>query len=70
MTYQDTFKRYELKYLIDDKQKKALLKAMEGRMALDQYGRTTIMNVYYDTPDYLLIQRSLEKPTYKEKLRV
>ncbi|MBP5281933.1 MAG: polyphosphate polymerase domain-containing protein, partial [Lachnospiraceae bacterium] len=30
----------------------------------------TIMNVYYDTPDYRLIQRSLEKPAYKEKLRV
>ncbi|MBP5282536.1 MAG: polyphosphate polymerase domain-containing protein, partial [Lachnospiraceae bacterium] len=70
MTYQDTFKRYELKYLINRHQKEQLLQAMEGRMALDQYGRTTIMNVYYDTPDYLLIQRSLEKPTYKEKLRV
>lgn len=70
MTYQDTFKRYELKYLINREQKEKLLQAMEGRMALDQYGRTTIMNVYYDTPDYLLIQRSLEKPTYKEKLRV
>ena len=70
MTYQDTFKRYELKYLIGREQKEKLLQAMEGRMALDQYGRTTIMNVYYDTPDYLLIQRSLEKPTYKEKLRV
>ena len=70
MTYQDTFKRYELKYLINREQKEKLLEAMNGRMALDQYGRTTIMNVYYDTPDYLLIQRSLEKPTYKEKLRV
>ena len=70
MTYQDTFKRREIKYLLTREQKEGLLRAMEGRMALDQYGRTTIMNVYYDTPEYLLIQRSLEKPDYKEKLRV
>lgn len=70
MSYQDTFKRYELKYLMNKGQKEGLLKAMEPHMALDQYGRTTIMNVYYDTPEYLLIRRSLEKPIYKEKLRL
>ncbi|MBQ1850277.1 MAG: polyphosphate polymerase domain-containing protein [Lachnospiraceae bacterium] len=70
MTYQDTFKRYELKYLITKDQKEGLLQAMDGRMALDAYGRTTIMNIYYDTPDSLLIRRSLEKPAYKEKLRL
>lgn len=71
MTYQDTFQRRELKYLMTREQKERLLQTMEKEgMVLDQYGRTTIMNVYYDTPEYLLIQRSLEKPAYKEKLRV
>lgn len=70
MTYQDTFKRYELKYLISKEQKEGLLGAMEGHMELDAYGRTTIMNIYYDTPDSLLVRRSLEKPVYKEKLRL
>ena len=70
MSYQDTFKRYELKYMMNQAQKEGLLKAMEPHVALDQYGRTTIMNVYYDTPEYLLIRRSLEKPVYKEKLRL
>jgi len=70
MSYQDTFKRYELKYMLTAEQKQGLLQIMEPHMALDQYGRTTIMNVYYDTPEYLLIQRSLEKPAYKEKLRL
>lgn len=28
------------------------------------------MFLYYDTPDFLLIRRSLDKPLYKEKLRV
>ena len=39
-------------------------------MVLDQYGRTTIRNLYYDTDTYLLIRRSIEKPVYKEKLRI
>ena len=64
------FKRYELKYLITQKQKSILLNAMAAYMQEDAFGRSTICNVYYDTPDSLLIRRSLEKPVYKEKLRV
>jgi SPX domain protein involved in polyphosphate accumulation len=39
-------------------------------MQLDAYGLTTIMNIYYDTDENLLISRSLDKPKYKEKLRL
>ena len=39
-------------------------------MTLDKYGRTSIRNLYYDTDTYLLIRRSIEKPAYKEKLRI
>ena len=39
-------------------------------MALDGYGRKTIRNVYFDTVNYRLIRRSIEKPAYKEKLRI
>ena len=70
MAYQSFFKRYELKYLISQEQKQRILKAMEPYMALDQYGRTTIRNIYFDTDNYRLIRRSLERPAYKEKLRV
>ena len=70
MSYQDTFKRYEMKYLLNAGQKKEFLKTMNRYMVLDQYGRTTIQNIYYDTPDYKLIRTSLEKPVYKEKLRL
>lgn len=70
MTYQATFERYEIKYLLTKKQKQAILQAMEPYMKLDQYGRTTIRNIYYDTDTYRLIRRSLEKPAYKEKLRI
>ena len=70
MAYQAIFQRYEMKYMLTRRQKDALLKVMAPYMALDRYGRTTICNLYYDTDSYRLIRRSLEKPAYKEKLRV
>ncbi len=39
-------------------------------MTEDQYGFTTIQSLYFDTPSYLLIRRSIDKPEYKEKLRI
>ncbi|MCR5816684.1 MAG: polyphosphate polymerase domain-containing protein [Ruminococcus sp.] len=64
------FERYEKKYLLDEYQYTELQKVLKGRFVIDNYGRTTINNIYYDTPENLLIRRSLEKPVYKEKLRV
>ena len=70
MPFQTVFKRYELKYMLTLEQKANVLDAMKPYMKLDKYGRTTIRNIYYDTDTYLLIRRSIEKPTYKEKLRI
>ena len=70
MAYQATFKRYELKYLLTRQEKQNVLKSMAEHMKLDDYGRTTIRNIYFDTDTYRLIRHSLEKPVYKEKLRL
>ena len=70
MAYQTIFKRYELKYMLNRQQKENIVKSMEAYMKLDRYGRTTIRNIYFDTDTYRLVRRSLEKPAYKEKLRV
>lgn len=70
MAYQMTFKRYELKYLLNKKEKEEILLAMKPHMKLDDYGRTVIRNIYFDTENFRLIRRSLEKPVYKEKLRI
>ena len=67
---QTVFQRYEKKYLLDREQYTALRDQLSGRMREDRYGRYTICNIYYDTPDYQLIRASLEKPVYKEKLRL
>ena len=70
MAFQTVFKRYELKYLLTLEQKGRILEAMSPYMQFDKYGRTTIRNIYFDTDNYRLIRRSIEKPAYKEKLRI
>ncbi len=70
MNYQNTFKRYEIKYILTLEQKEALLSVMAPFMQLDRYGRTVIRNIYFDTDNFRLIRRSIEKPVYKEKLRL
>ena len=64
------FQRHEIKYLLNSRQRSALQQALPGRMEADEYGENTICSLYYDTPDSLLVRRSLEKPVYKEKLRL
>lgn len=70
MGFKTVFKRYEIKYLVTQEQKNIILEAMKPYMELDEYGRTTIRNIYYDTDSFRLIRDSIEKPIYKEKLRV
>ena len=54
-------KRYEMKYIINAEQADNLREHMKGRMEVDQYGKTSIASLYYDTPDRRLIRESLEK---------
>ena len=63
-------KRYELKYLLDADQTAFFTQALRGHMEVDRFGLTTIASLYYDTPDYRLIRASLEKPLFKEKIRL
>lgn len=65
-----TFQRIEKKYLLNSTQYERLLEKINPHMEMDQYGRHTICNIYYDTKQYDLIRTSIEKPPYKEKLRL
>ena len=62
--------RYEMKYLMDAARTEYFLRQIEGRMQIDEYGLTSIASLYYDTPDARLVRASLEKPAFKEKLRL
>lgn len=68
--YQTTFQRFEIKYLLNPLQYQELIKCFAGKLETDRYGKTGICNLYFDTPDSRLIRKSLEKPVYKEKLRL
>ncbi len=62
--------RYEFKYLISAEQETFFRRRLEEHMQVDQFGLTSIASLYYDTPDYRLINRSIEKPKFKEKMRL
>lgn len=64
------FKRVEKKYLLTEEQYRALSERLSLSMQQDQYGLHTICNIYYDTDQFELIRASIEKPQYKEKLRL
>lgn len=64
------FERIEKKFWMSAKQYQALLPLFDEKMNRDRYGVSTICNIYYDTPDYMLIRRSIERPLFKEKLRL
>ena len=68
--YREVFQRKEIKYLLDQDQYDELKKYLDTMAKTDQYGISGINNIYFDTRDYMLIRRSMEKPLYKEKLRL
>ncbi len=72
MAYDSVFKRVEKKYRTMPRQRAAVEAAARdaGAMAVDAYGRTRITSLYLDTPERAMIARSVEKPLYKEKLRL
>ena len=68
--FKEVFMRNEIKYLLSKAQYEALLERLQDMVRVDEYGRTEIMNIYFDTDDYRLIRTSLDKPIYKEKMRL
>ena len=67
---QSCFQRYEKKYLLTPAQYDAVKRGMAPFMKPDAHPIYTICNIYYDTANFDLIRTSLEKPVYKEKLRL
>ena len=64
------FKRIEKKYLLSEAQYDALFQRIGEHMKPDEFGRSTVLSLYLDTPDYRIIRNSIEAADYKEKLRL
>lgn len=69
-SYAEVFRRTEMKYLVSADQRKSIEGAIEQKMILGEFCESSILSLYYDTPEFALIERSLDKPFYKEKLRL
>ena len=70
MEYKTIFKRYEVKYILTADEFFNIKKLIQSYMEPDTFSFSTINNIYFDTPSKLFIRRSIEKPVYKEKLRL
>lgn len=66
----EVFRRIEKKYLLNEEQYHLLMEKIDKKVNKDQYYKSTICNIYFDTKNYDLIVSSLEKPIYKEKVRL
>ncbi len=70
MAYANTFKRREMKFLLNEEQYRLITENIAGFMTADSYGLSTIKNIYLDSENYDMVRTSIAKPEYKEKLRL
>ena len=66
----NVFHRLEFKYILNLEQYNAIISEIRENMDHDAYGDKTIQSLYFDTQNYRLIRESIEKPDFKEKLRL
>jgi len=59
-----------MKYRLTTEQYRRIKEEIDRRMTPDAFGETTIQSLYYDTDDFRIIRASIEKPAFKEKLRL
>lgn len=64
------FRRVETKYVLDEEQYQKIMNKLSGYIEKDKYYYSTVGNLYFDTDNNDLIIKSIEKPEFKEKLRV
>ena len=52
---QVVFRRIEKKYIVDEPTNEKLIKKLDGHFVKDRYYKSTICNIYYDTPSHQLV---------------
>ena len=66
----ETFERREMKFLLTGSQRAALEKKLAPLVEKESYNRYTICNIFFDTDSFHLITTSIERPPFKQKLRM
>ena len=67
---QNIFERIEQKYILNENEYLIIKKYLNEYFVRDKYFESNIYNIYFDNDNYDLIINSLEKPIYKEKVRL
>ena len=67
---QEVFNRVEKKYTLNKLQAEKLIKMISNYIESGEYPYSKICNIYFDTENDELIRKSIEKPLYKEKVRL
>ena len=67
---QSVFARKEMKYVLDANQAAFLMNAAVLHLKPSDYASSRVRSLYYDTPGFDLINRSIEAKAFKEKLRL
>ena len=64
------FQRYEKKFLLSTSQQEALLARIANDIKADVFDQYLVQSLYLDTPRWEVVRNSIEKPLYKEKMRL
>ncbi|MDO5481093.1 MAG: polyphosphate polymerase domain-containing protein [Candidatus Saccharibacteria bacterium] len=70
MLINQVFRRTEVKYLLSPEEYERFLAIVKPNLKKDKYFRGTNCSVYFDNDEKYIAIHSLEKPLYKEKVRV
>lgn len=62
--------RLEQKYFLNNEQFDNLLRLINNNLEKDKYFKERIYNIYFDNDQYEMINYSIDKPIYKEKIRL
>ena len=66
----EIFRRIEKKYILSKEQFEKVTELMKRYVNPDEYGKSIICNIYFDSDDYRLISHSIQKPYQKDKIRL
>jgi len=64
------FKRQEVKFVLTQAQYLPIYEVITQHIPPDTYGKYLVQSIYFDTDNWDIIRASIEKPVYKEKLRL
>lgn len=69
-TSNNIFQRVEEKYFMDKKTKDLFFNNIKNYIDKDKYYESEILSIYFDNDNKDIVRRSLDKPVYKDKIRL